>query len=101
MSRQHDSMKLLSLIATVEASGPIDTAPRIASVLTNILEFLLSIVGVLGILGLVIAGVLYLSAAGDARRVAWAKKAMLGSVVGLVIALGGLVLIRTLADIVQ
>lgn len=78
-------------------SGPIDTAPRVATILTNFLQFLLSIVGVVGIIGLVIAGGIYFFSAGDMRRVELAKKAALASVTGIVVALGALVLIAALA----
>jgi hypothetical protein len=85
-------------VATAWASGPIDTAPRLATVLTNILNFLLSVVGVVGIIGLVIAGALYFFSAGDMRRAQSAKKAALASVVGIVLALGGYVLILTITQ---
>ena len=87
-------------IPTALAAGPIDTAPRIASVLTNILQFLLSVVGIIAIIGIVIGGAMYFFAAGDMRRVEAAKKIILASVTGLVVALGSVVLLGTLASFI-
>lgn len=81
-------------------AGVIDEAQPLSVGLTNILDFLLSIIGVVAIIGLVIAGGLYFFAAGDMRQIALAKKATLASITGIVIALGGYVLIRTIATFV-
>ncbi len=78
-------------------AGPIDEAQPLSVGLTNILDFLLAIIGVVAIIGLVLAGSLYFFAAGDMRQVALAKKATLAGVTGIVIALGGYILIRTIA----
>lgn len=82
----------------VAQAGVITEAIPITSVLMNVLNFLLSIIGILGIIGLVVSGILYLSAAGDEERMQGAKKAMIGSVTGLVITLGALILTGQLAS---
>jgi hypothetical protein len=87
---------MLSLPIAVSA-GPIDEAQPLSVGLTNILDFLLSIIGVVAIIGLIVSGFLYFSAVGDMRQIALAKKATLASVTGIVIALGGYVLIRAVA----
>ena len=92
---------LLFLLPHVAQAGVIGSAPRVTSILTNILQFLLSIVGVLGIIGLVIAGALYFFAAGDERQLELAKRATIASVTGIMIALSGLVVIAALGKIVQ
>ncbi len=85
-------------VQSVSAAGPIDTAPRIATVLTNILDFLLSGVGIVAIIGIVIGGAMYFFSAGDMRRIEQAKKIIFASVIGLVVALGSVVLVRLLAS---
>lgn len=82
-------------------AGVISDAPSISHSLSNILQFLLSIAGILGIIGLVIAGGLYFFAAGNEKWVELAKRAAIGSVVGIVIALGALVLMGGLAAFFQ
>lgn len=84
----------------IVGAGPIDEAQPLSVGLANILDFLLAIIGVVAIIGLVLAGFLYFSAAGDMRQVALAKKATLAGVTGIVIALGGYVLIRTVATFI-
>lgn len=84
-------------IDTARAAGVITDAPSISHSLFNILQFLLSIVGILGIIGLVIAGGLYFFAAGNEERVALGKKMALAAVTGIIIALGALVLVSQLA----
>ena len=81
-------------------AGPIDEAQPLSVGLMNILDFLLLIVGVVAIIGLVIAGSLYFFAGGDMRQIALAKKATFAGITGIVIALGGYVLIRTIASLI-
>lgn len=81
-------------------AGPIDEAQPLSVGLTNILDFLLAIIGVVAIIGLVMAGLLYFFAAGDMRQIALAKKATLAGVTGIVIALGGYVVIRAIASFI-
>ncbi|MDO8565882.1 MAG: hypothetical protein Q7S04_01700 [Candidatus Moranbacteria bacterium] len=71
----------------VAYAGVITDAPPVTSILFNTLTFLLSIVGVLGIIGLVVSGILYLSAAGDEERMRLAKRAAFASVGGILTAL--------------
>ena len=78
------------------AGGVITDATPFFVILLRMLDFLLSIIGVFGIIGLVVSGVLYLTAAGDEDRIRLAKRAMLASVIGIVIALGALVLVGQL-----
>lgn len=87
------NMQNIFSIAVAQA-GAITDAPKVMSILSNVLQFLLSIAGILGIIGLVIAGVLYLTAAGDTGRIALAKKAAIASVIGISIVLGTLVTVN-------
>src|SRR3990167_4202054 len=86
-----------SPISSVYAAGVITDAPSVSHSLLNILQFLLSIAGILGIIGLVVSGILYFFTAGNEERVALAKRGALMAVTGIVIALGALVLVSQLA----
>src|SRR5688572_29383108 len=57
------------------------------------MNWLLALVGFIGIIGFVIAGILYLTAAGDEDRIEQAKKAMMYSIIGVIVALIGFVII--------
>ena len=69
---------------------------RIYSIITNILDWLLAIVGIVGIIGFVISGILYLTAVGDEKKIGDAKKAMLASIYGVIVALSGYVAIQAI-----
>jgi hypothetical protein len=79
-------------------TGSITNAPRITYILWNVLQFLLSIVGIVAIIGLVASGIIYLTSGGDEKKVSFAKRAALASVIGIAIALGALVIISQLSE---
>lgn len=66
----------------------------IVQILTNGMNWLLIIVGILGVIGFVISGILYLTAAGDETQIDKAKSAMLYSILGVIVALIGVVVIQ-------
>ncbi len=86
------------LISVAQAAGVITDATPVSQVLLNVLNFLLSVAGIIGILGVVFAGVLYLTASGDEGRVRLAKQALTASVIGLTVALGALLLVTQLGS---
>lgn len=63
-------------------------------ILTNFMNWLLMIVGILGVIGFVIAGIFYLTAAGDEDNIDKGKKLMVASITGVIVALLGLIVIR-------
>lgn len=69
----------------------------ISAVLTTLMKGLLGLVGFLGIIGFVVSGILYLTAAGDEDQVDKAKKAMLYSIIGVIVALLGWIVITALS----
>ncbi len=86
---------------SVAYAGVITDATPISSILLNVLNFLLSIIGVLGIIGLVVSGVVYITARGDEKQMHLAKRAIIGSVIGIIIALSAFILIGQLAVFFQ
>ena len=69
-------------------------AGSIVGIITSAMNWLLIIVGILGVIGFVIAGIIYLTAAGDEDQIAKGKKAMIYSIVGVIVALIGVVIIQ-------
>ena len=67
---------------------------NVFDIIANIMFWLLAIVGIVGVIGFAIAGILYLTAAGDEGRIEIAKKAMLYSIIGVIVALAGLVALQ-------
>lgn len=83
-------------IEIAQAAGVIDDAPSFSDVLTNVLTFLLQVSGIIGIIGIVIAGILYFVAGGDRRQIALAKTITGASIVGIAILFASFILIKTI-----
>lgn len=66
----------------------------IMGIVKNLLMWLLGIFGLLGVIGFVISGVLYLTSAGDDDQIKKAKAAMKWSIIGVVVGLIGIVIIQ-------
>ncbi len=67
----------------------------IYNIVTNIMNWLLGLIGVIGVIGFAISGILYLTAAGDETQIGKAKKAMTYSIIGVIVALVGLVVLNS------
>ena len=65
----------------------------ISTIVSNFMTWLLLLFGFLAVIGFVIAGILYLTAAGDEKQLGTAKTAMKWSIVGIIVALMGYVII--------
>jgi hypothetical protein len=66
----------------------------IYNIAIQILNWLLALLGILGIIGFVISGFLYLTSVGEEGQMEKAKKAMLYSIMGVIVGLSGYVLIK-------
>jgi|WetSurMetagenome_2_1015567.scaffolds.fasta_scaffold290209_2 hypothetical protein len=90
------SMILIPLFAGAQFNPPTGTnlpEGSLMKIITSGMNWLLAIVGILGVVAFAIAGILYLTSAGDEKRIETAKKAMLMAIVGVIVALMGLVII--------
>jgi hypothetical protein len=58
------------------------------------LSWLLAILGFIAVIGFVISGILYLTAAGDESQIEKAKNAMTYSIIGVIVALMGYVIVQ-------
>ncbi|MDD3498341.1 MAG: pilin [Candidatus Moranbacteria bacterium] len=66
----------------------------LAIVIINFMMWLLGILGFIAIIGFVIAGIMYMTSAGDDDRIKTAKNAMKWSIVGVIVALMGFVILQ-------
>lgn len=80
--------------ANIENYG---TTLTLTEVLANVLSFLLAIIGVVAIIALVIGGFMYLTSAGEADRADAGKGIVKYAIIGIVVALAGLVIITQVA----
>jgi len=67
----------------------------VKGIFTNVANFLLSIIGILAIIGFVISGIQYYLVATDEKMLETAKKTMVASIIGLVVALFGYIAVKT------
>lgn len=80
------------------SSGVITNATPVGSILTNILNFLLSVFGVIGIIGLVTSGIVYLTAGGNEDRLRLAKHIVTASGIGLIVVLSALLIVTQITS---
>jgi hypothetical protein len=70
-------------------------------IITSAMNWLLIVVGILGVIGFVIAGIIYLTAAGDEGQIEKGKKAMIFSIIGVIVALLGVVVIKAVQGLLS
>ena len=71
----------------------------IAQISLNVLNFLLGIVGTISIIMLVVAGIMYLTAAGSEGQIETAKNMTKWSIIGIIIALSAIIIVRQIAGL--
>ena len=69
----------------------------ILDIVSGILFWLLSIFALVGIIGFIISGIIYLVSAGDENTISRAKTAMMWSIVGVIVGLSGFVIMQAVA----
>ncbi len=79
-------------VPTSESTGLSDTP--VADIIKNFMLWILGIFGFFGVIGFVISGIQYLTAAGEERQIETAKRNMKWSLVGVIVALSGIVIIK-------
>jgi hypothetical protein len=79
----------------------IDMAKNAYAIVEGFLALLLSITGMLGIVSFIWGALIYFASAGNEDRATKAKKQMIYSVLGLVIAIGSLVIVKQIATLLQ
>jgi hypothetical protein len=68
----------------------------VKGIATNVANFLLSIIGIIAIISFVISGIQYFLVATDEKMMETAKKTMVASIIGLVVALFGYIAVKTI-----
>lgn len=82
----------------VAHAGVITDAPSVSHVGMNVLFFLLSVGGIIAIISLVLAGVIYFTAFGDTKKMKTAKRAATYAILGIIVTMSGMILIRMLGQ---
>lgn len=69
----------------------------IYSIIRGVLEWLLAIIGIIGIIGFLVSGAMYILSAGNEDGAKKAKSAMTNSIIGIVVALAGYVIVQAVS----
>ena len=93
------SAQLSSANTNAGYSGLAQTS--ITGLANTLMNWLLGILGFLAVIGFVISGILYLTAAGDEDQIGKAKNAMMYSIIGVIVALMGFVILRAAQSFFQ
>ena len=83
---------------------PSDTglsSSTVADVLLTFMNWLLGLLGLFGIIAFVISGIQYLVSAGDDDTISTAKRNMKYSIIGVMVALSGFVIIQAVNTLLQ
>ena len=89
---------VLTGVEAYEESLPYES---VTGIIATIMEWLLGAVGFFGILGFLISGFMYLTAAGDDTQLKRAKLVMTSSIIGIIVALSGLIAVYAIFRILD
>lgn len=84
----------------IPVDSSISNAPSLKTIAENILKVLLSIAGILAIIGLMVGSVFYTTAYGDEDRMKKGKDIVVASIIGVLIAMAALVIVSQIAVLV-
>jgi len=84
------------VIPNAEVVMPDTPQPKgtIVGILQNFMQWLLIIVGLLGVIGFVISGIIYLTSAGNEEQAQRGKRTMVYSIVGIIVAMLGVIVMQ-------
>ncbi len=85
------------LLGWIDVTKVVEEAQSFTQIATKVLNFLLSIVGIIAIIMLVIGGLMYLTAGGDEGKAETGKKITTYAIIAIAIALSALVLVTQVA----
>ena len=88
-------------VSSLDAYDLPDPSDGIYGIISNILEWLLTIVGIAGVIGFIIAGLMYLTSTGEEAKIKVAKSAMTASIMGVIVAICGVVVIKAVDNILN
>lgn len=92
--------EILTIVGGTDNSGLLNTAPTLQTIAKNILNLLLSIVGIIAIISLIVGGGFYLTAYGDEDRIKKGKDIITASLTGIIIAAAALVIVQQIATLI-
>ena len=93
-------LKQVYNILGATASGEVTKAKDIQTIAKSVLNFLLSIIGIIAIISLVISGGMYMTAYGNEKQLTTAKDIAKWAIVGILVALSSLTLLQQVSKLI-
>lgn len=90
----HTAVAYAQQYSVPTGTGLPDSGKGIRGILANLLSWLLGVFGMLALISFIVAGILYLTSAGDEKRMQSAKRAASYSILGVVVALSAFVVVQ-------
>ena len=86
---------------TGAGSSGVDTPKTLSQMITKAIQVVVGLVGSLSVLMIVVGGVMYMTSAGDTTRADSAKNIIKYAIIGLLVAIGALLIVTQVAKIMQ
>lgn len=95
-------LKEIKGIALKDGNMPttLEEALTVKEIVLNAASFILSILGILAIIGLVLSGIFFITSLGNSSKTEKAKKALTYSILGIAVAGSAIILIKTIASLI-
>jgi|SRR3989344_1052706 len=90
-------LEIYTILGGNPSSVPAPEGQRLSTIVLNVLNFLLSVVGTLALIMLVVGGIMYIMASGNEDTADKAKNTIKYAIIGIAVALAALVIVRQIA----
>lgn len=90
-----------TILGYTSNNAAVTNAVSLVDIVKRTLDLLLSIVGIIAIIGMVVGGFFYLTAYGDEKKAETGKKIATSSIIGIAIALAALMIVQLVVDLIQ
>lgn len=90
--------EIAGVLGWTTVDSALTNAQTLTAISVKVLNFLLSIIGIIGIIMLVIGGMTYLTAAGDESKAEVGKRITTYAIIGIAVALAALVIVTQIAN---
>jgi len=91
--------QIASVLGWNATEASLTGAKTLTALALSVLQFLLSIIGILGIIMLAIGGLAYLTSAGDEEQAGTGKKIITYAIIGIAVALASLIIVTQVAKL--
>jgi flagellar basal body-associated protein FliL len=88
-------------LINIAQADVISDAPSLATIGMNVLNFLLSVFGIVAIIMLALSGVMYFFSTGNEEQAKKAKQSTKYAVIGVLLTMSGLIIVKLLAQFIK